>query len=202
MELGARFGLLERLRGYRSPGGLDGTHCPLPTRPSKRVWQTCPIAPAAAVARKTRLCTSSTTVSGFNRFGATWGSGRPASIPNSSCCLTLVTSWTILTLRGEKRVVFLVILVVARMVIWTMRKKGLYDSANFSHRDLVLLFRRQLRVKIRCYRKRLHHITFDKRWVSAVSLAYERGQRWSHPSFLFLCIATMVRVFRDPTPGK
>ena len=36
-------------------------------------------------------------------------SERPASIPNSSCCSTLVTSWTMLTLRGEKRVVFLAI---------------------------------------------------------------------------------------------
>ena len=50
--------------------------------------------------------------------------------------------------QGEKRVVFLAILAVARMVIWTTRNKGLYDDANFSHRDLVLFFRHQLRVKI------------------------------------------------------
>ena len=43
--------------------------------------------------------------------------------------------------QGEKRVVFLAILAVARMVIWTTRKKGLYDDANISHRDLVLYFR-------------------------------------------------------------
>ena len=72
--------------------------------------------------------------------------------------------------QGEKRVVFLAILAVARMVIWTMRKKGLYDDANFSHRDLVLYFRHQLRVKIRCDRKRLDWITFDKRWVNAAML--------------------------------
>ena len=40
--------------------------------------------------------------------------------------------------QGEKRGVFLAILAVARMVIWTTRNKGLYDDANFSHRDLVL----------------------------------------------------------------
>ena len=34
--------------------------------------------------------------------------------------------------RGEKREVFLAILVVARIVIWETRKKGLYDGANFS----------------------------------------------------------------------
>ena len=38
--------------------------------------------------------------------------------------------------QGEKRVVFLAILAVARMVIWTTGNKGLYDDANFSHRDL------------------------------------------------------------------
>ena len=72
--------------------------------------------------------------------------------------------------QGEKCVVFLVILVVARMVIWVMRNKGLYDGANFSHCDLILFFRHQLRVKIRCDRKRLDHITFDKTRVYAASL--------------------------------
>ena len=33
--------------------------------------------------------------------------------------------------RVEKHVVFLVILAVARMMIWTMRMKGLYDDAYF-----------------------------------------------------------------------
>ena len=43
--------------------------------------------------------------------------------------------------------VFLTTLAVARMVIWVTRKKGLYDDANFPHRDLVLY---QLRIKISC----------------------------------------------------
>ena len=64
-------------------------------------------------------------------------------------------------LQGEKHVVFLVILVVARMVIWTMQKKELYDDANFSHHDLILLSRHQLRAKIRCDRKPFNHITFN-----------------------------------------
>ena len=49
-------------------------------------------------------------------------------------------------LSGEKRVIFLAFLAVARMVIWTKRNKELYDDANFSHRDLILFFRRLLRV--------------------------------------------------------
>ena len=48
--------------------------------------------------------------------------------------------------QDEKRVVFLAILAVARMVNWTTRKKELDDGANFSHRDLILFFRHQLRV--------------------------------------------------------
>ena len=77
--------------------------------------------------------------------------------------------------QGEKRVVFLAILAVARMVIWTTRKKGLYDDANFSHHDLVLYFRHSLRVKIRCDRKRLDRITFSRRWVNAASLVVRKG---------------------------
>ena len=76
--------------------------------------------------------------------------------------------------HGEKRVVFLSIPAVARMVIWTTRNKGLYDDVNFSHRDLVLYFRRQLRVKIRCGRKRLDRITIRKRWVNAASLVVKK----------------------------
>ena len=77
--------------------------------------------------------------------------------------------------QDEKRVAFLAILAVARMVIWTTRNKGLYDDANFSHRDLVLYFRHQVRVKIRCDRKSLDRITFSKRWVNAVSLVVRKG---------------------------
>ena len=88
--------------------------------------------------------------------------------------------------QGEKCVVFLAILAVARMVIWTTQKKGLYDDANFFHRDLVLYFRHQHRVKIRCDRKHLDRITFDKRWVNAASLVVRKGVmlKSSFPPFL------------------
>ena len=58
-------------------------------------------------------------------------------------------------IQGEKHVLFLAILAIARMVIWTTRKKELYDNANFSHCDLILFFRHQLRVKIRCDRQKV-----------------------------------------------
>ena len=75
----------------------------------------------------------------------------------------------------EKRVVFLAILAVARMVTWTMQKKGLYDNANFSHRDLILFFRHQHKPKIKCNRKRLDRITFNRRWVHAASQVLRKG---------------------------
>ena len=53
-----------------------------------------------------------------------------------------------------------------RMVIWMMR--------NFSHRDLILFFRHQLKVKIRCDRKCLDCIIFDRRWVHAASLVVRK----------------------------
>ena len=77
--------------------------------------------------------------------------------------------------QGEKCVVFLMISAAAEMVIWTTQKRGLYDDANFSRRDLVLYFRHQFRVKIRCDRKRLDHITLDKRWVNSASLIVRKG---------------------------
>ena len=77
--------------------------------------------------------------------------------------------------QSEKDVVLLAIQAVARMAIWTMRKKGSYDDANFSHRDVILFFRYQLRVKIRCNQKCLDRITFDRRWVHAASLVVQKG---------------------------
>ena len=73
---------------------------------SERAWQTCPIALAAAVAWKKRLSTPSITASEFFRSGITSGSGRFASNPSSSCCLTLVTLWTMFFLRFRVRSVW------------------------------------------------------------------------------------------------
>ena len=77
--------------------------------------------------------------------------------------------------KGEKRVVFLVILPVAWMVICETKKKGLYSDANFSHRDLILFFRYQLRVKIISNGKRLGRITFNRCLLRAASLVLRKG---------------------------
>ena len=63
---------------------------------------------------------------------------------------------------GEKRKVFFAELAVARMVI-------------FSCRDLISYFKHQLRVKIRCDKKKLPFMTFCERWVSAASLCARVG---------------------------
>ena len=47
------------------------------------------------------------------------------------------------------------------------------DGEKCSHSDLILFFRHQLRVKIRCERK--DKITLDKRWVYTVSLVIRKG---------------------------
>ena len=97
---------------------------------------------------------------------------------------------------------FLTILAVARLVIWTTPLKGLYDGVNLSHRDLILFFRHLLRVKIRCDRKRLDRIIFDRGWVHAASLV-ARKEAMLEPSFSpLLRIATTDRVLWNLTPGK
>ena len=77
--------------------------------------------------------------------------------------------------QGEKRVVFLAILAVARMVIWTTRKKGLYDDANF----LIVIWYCTLGIRLGSKsdadRKRLDRITFSRRWVNAASLVVRKG---------------------------
>ena len=73
---------------------LNGMRYPFSAWTTERAWQTCPIVPAAAVVKKKRLSTPSTTASEFTRSGITSGSGRLASNPSSSCCSTLVTLWT------------------------------------------------------------------------------------------------------------
>ena len=104
--------------------------------------------------------------------------------------------------QAEKRVVLLAILAAARIVIWTTRNKGLYDDANFSHRDLILFFGHQLRVKIRCDRKRLDCVTFNRRWVNAASLVVRKEVMLESSSLLFLCMATTNRFLLVHTPGK
>ena len=162
---------------------------PFSASSSERACQICPNALAVAEVLKKRLSTPFTTA-----FWDPIGEWTTQNEPKRFVLLNVAY------VQDETHVQFLAILTIARMVIWTTWKKGLYDNANFSHHDLVLYFRRQLRVKIRC--DRLDCITFDKRRVNTVSLVVRKGQCYSHPSLLFLPMASTVRVTRDPVPGK
>ena len=119
---------------YRSPGSLPGMRCPLASGLSKWAWHIFPIASAAAVVWKNR----------FARLLL-----PRASSPVLESCRIDPKQLVLLVggylgdnvdppYRGEKRVVFLVILAVARMMIWKKRKKGLYNGANFCYLDLIL----------------------------------------------------------------
>ena len=99
--------------------------------------------------------------------------------------------------QAENREVFLVILAVARMVIWTTRKKGFYVDADFPPRDLILFFRHQFKAKIR---KRLDRITFDKRWVNAASLVIRKGATLES-SFPLSAHGNYGQVPSGPHPG-
>ena len=74
--------------------------------------------------------------------------------------------------QGEKRVVFSS---CSQNGDLDDAKEGLSDDASFSHCDLILFFSHQLWVKIRCDRKRLDRITFDKRWMNLASLVVQKG---------------------------
>ena len=95
---------------------------------------------AAAKAWKKRVSTPSTTETEFARSGITSGSGL-----ESKQLVLLGVGYVVKNIlpsfQGEKRMVFLAILAVARMVIWATRKKELHDDANFFHHDLILFFR-------------------------------------------------------------
>ena len=84
--------------------------------------------------------------------------------------------------RGEKLVVCLAILTLAKMEVRETRNKGLYDSAKFSHGDLILFFRYQLRVKIVCDRKRFDCITFGEALESSFSPFPAHGNDSPGPS--------------------
>ena len=81
-------------------------------------------------------------------------------------------------LKGVKRMVFLAILAVARMVVWTTRLSELHDGEVLSENHLVDFFKHQLKVKIRCDRTRLSRQEFNERWVEAVSLVVWKGAKW------------------------
>ena len=145
----------------RSPGDFHGTCYLFSAWTSEQAWQTCPIGSGLEK-------TAEYAFYYCKRVRPFWDHVREWTAriePKQLALLDIgyVVDTVLPPFHRVKCVVFLANLAVAGMVIWTMQKKGLYDDASFSHRDLVFHFRHQLRDKIRCDRKRLDRITFDKR---------------------------------------
>ena len=69
-----------------------------------------------------------------------------------------------------ERMVFLTLLAVARKVVWNTRPRGDPGVTPLSTHDLIIYFKHQLKVKIRCDRKRLTPRAFSERWVRTASL--------------------------------
>ena len=65
---------------------------------------------------------------------------------------------------------FLCLLGILRVVIWTTRKKELYKDESFSSQTLVASYKPQIKVKILSERKRFSSLEFGKRWVTVVRL--------------------------------
>ena len=78
----------------------------------------------------------------------------------------------------RNRLLFALILAVARMVVWTSRMEECFDDQTVSAQDLVRYFKHQLRVKIRCDWNRLPISVFRERWTNDVSLVLWQGDSW------------------------
>ena len=80
----------------------------------------------------------------------------------SSVCSNVVPR-----LNRQEHYVFLCLLGVMRVVIWTTRMKELCEDESFSAQTLVAFYKHQIKVKIRSERKRLE---FGERWVTVARL--------------------------------
>ena len=83
----------------------------------------------------------------------------------SSVCSNVVPK-----LKRQEHYVFLCLLGIMRVVIWTTRKKELYEDESFSSQTLMGFFKHQIKVKIRSDRKRLSSLEFSKRWATVARL--------------------------------
>ena len=134
MELGIRFGLLEHLMAYMervAPFRLE-----LQSRPGRHgrlssLWLWLWLR-RNGWAHLLLLQTSSSVLESRQRVD---------DLHQTQLVLLDVVDNVLPQFQGEKRVVFLAILAVARMVIWTTWKKGLHGGTNYSHHDLILFFR-------------------------------------------------------------
>ena len=83
----------------------------------------------------------------------------------SSVCSNVVPK-----LNRQEHYVFLCLLGIMHVVIWTTRQQELRDGKYFSSQTLVSFYKHQMKVKIRSERRRLSSLEFGKRWVTVARL--------------------------------
>ena len=92
----------------------------------------------------------------------------------SSVCSNVIPK-----LNRPAHYMFLCLLGILRVVLWTTRKKELYDK-SFSSQTLVSFYKHQIKVKIRSER-RLSSLEFGKRWVTVAPVPRGRNQPFFQP---------------------
>ena len=80
-------------------------------------------------------------------------------------------------LEKKEKYIFLCLLGLLRVVIWTTRQKGCFDDEFFSPGQLVAFLRHSVKVKIRSERKRLDRRAFNERWVKVAQLCRVNGTK-------------------------
>ena len=96
--------------------------------------------------------------------------GKPFVLKAESVISNVVTA-----LDRRKHYVFLCLLGIMRVVIWTTRQKGRYGGESFSSQTLVAFYEHQIKVKIKSERKRLSSMEFGEKWVKDSQLVRVKG---------------------------
>lgn len=145
-------------------------HCLSMTWVSKRAWQTGLIVIGEIVGWRKRQITPSSTISWCTRFGTLSANYRHVSIRNilsidmAYVCDNVSPPWS-----WVKRLVFLMLLTVARMVMWVTQTGSIIWNERYSHnQDLTAFF--MLKVKIRTDKMWIVSADFSEGWVRLANL--------------------------------
>ena len=124
--------------------------------------------------------------------------GRFFVLEASSVCSNVVPS-----LNRSEQYVFLCLLGVLRVGIWTTQLSEFREGESFSSRTLVSFYKHQIKVKIRSERKRLSSQGFGERWVTVACMFRVIGA-----SLIFTLDIPELKNFEyfektwQPSPGK
>lgn len=122
-----------------------------------------------------------TAVHAFYQSSASW---QLVSIDLAYACDNVSPPWS-----RVKRVVFLMLLAVASIVLWTMQMEGILRYERYSHQDLVRFFVYQLRMKTRTDRKPLLSELIESLWAIDflfVSFRHNGAVPWLTPPLVKL----------------